>query len=323
MTMTSSPAIPSASILIALGGNAISVEGEEGNIGQQFQHTADTMREVVRAITGRYGRVVITHGNGPQVGNILMRSEMAAPALYPLPLDTCVSDSEGGMGYMLQQVLHNELVGSVEVRPVVSVLTQTVVSNDDPNWKNPTKFIGQFYEETEAQQLMAQRGWRMRRDGDRGWRRVVPSPAPVEIIEADAIRSLADSGVVVIAAGGGGIPVVRDSKGRLHGAEAVVDKDLASALLANLLGIDTLVILTGVEQVAVNYGKPDQRALAELTLPEAQRFIEEGQFPAGSMGPKILAALQFLARGGKAVLITTPAKLCDGLAGKTGTRVMR
>ncbi len=319
--MSTSPATPSASILIALGGNAISVEGEEGNIGQQFQHTAETMREVVRAITGRYGRVVITHGNGPQVGNILMRSEMAAPALYPLPLDTCVSDSEGGMGYMLQQVLHNELIGSVEVRPVVSVLTQTVVSNDDPNWKNPTKFIGQFYAETEAQKLMAQRGWRMRRDGDRGWRRVVPSPAPVEIVEAEAIRSLADSGVVVIAAGGGGIPVVRDPKGRLHGAEAVVDKDLASALLANLLGIDTLVILTGVEQVAVNYGKVDQKAVAELTLPEAQRFLEEGQFPAGSMGPKILAAMQFLARGGKVVLITTPARLCDGLAGKTGTRV--
>jgi carbamate kinase len=319
--MPPSQPLTTHSILIALGGNAISVEGEEGNIEQQFAHTAETMREVVQAITGRYRRVVITHGNGPQVGNILMRSEMAAPALYPLPLDTCVSDSEGGMGYMLQQVLHNELCGSPEVRPVVSVLTQTVVSSDDPNWKNPTKFIGQFYTETEAQGLMAQRGWRMKRDGNRGWRRVVPSPAPVEIVEAEAIRALADSGVVVIAAGGGGIPVIRDAKGRLHGAEAVVDKDLASALLANLLGINTLVILTGVEQVAINYGKPAQRALPTMTIAEARAYLIEGQFPAGSMGPKIEAAVQFIERGGEEILITTPTNLCDALAGKTGTRV--
>lgn len=308
-----------SAILVALGGNSISPEGEEGNIPQQFHHTEDTMRELVRAVTGRFSRVVITHGNGPQVGNILLRSEYSAPILYPLPLDTCVSDSEGGMGYMIQQVLHNVLRESGLSTPVVSILTQTVVGRDDPAWANPTKFIGQFYEEAEARKLMSERSWHMREDAGRGWRRVVPSPMPVEIVEIDSIRALLEKGICVIAGGGGGIPVVRDDMGRFHGVEAVVDKDLASRILCSALGIGTFVILTGVEKVALDYGKPTQRFIDRMTADEAEGYLAAGQFPAGSMGPKIRAAIDYIRAGGGQVVISSPSSLSAALSGKTGT----
>ncbi|MCX7019475.1 MAG: carbamate kinase [bacterium] len=310
-------------VLIALGGNAISPQGEEGNITQQFDHTRETMRGLTRALRGRFARVVLTHGNGPQIGNIMLRSELAAPQVYPLPLDTCVSDSEGGMGYMIQQVLYNVLREEEPAAPprVACVLTQIVVRPDDPMWRNPTKFIGRFYGEEEARQLAAARGWTMREDAGRGWRRVVPSPAPVEIIETAAVRALLERNFYVIAAGGGGIPVMCDEAGRLRGVEAVIDKDLASALLASNLGIGLLVILTGVDAVALDYGKPAQRFISRMTSAQTRRHLDKGQFPAGSMGPKIQAALNFLAAGGQRVIITSPASLALALEGQAGTRI--
>lgn len=308
------------SVLVALGGNAISPEGEEGNITQQFQHTGESMRAIVRAIRGRFKRLILTHGNGPQVGNIILRSELAMPALYPLPIDTCVSDSEGGMGYMIQQVLHNMLCDEGWTAAVASVLTQTVVGASDPAWQNPTKFVGQFYGEEEAKRLAVERGWQVREDPGRGWRRVVPSPEPLEIVELEAVRALVEAEVFVIAAGGGGIPVVRDEAGHLHGVEAVVDKDLASGLLCGGLGVRTFVILTGVERVAINFRKPGERFLDGMTCDEAHRYLAEGQFPAGSMGPKIEAAVRFVSGGpDRRVLITTPAALSDALEERAGT----
>jgi carbamate kinase len=312
----------SSSILIALGGNAISPPGEEGNVQQQFAHSESSMRAVVHAVWGKYDKVVITHGNGPQVGNILLRSEIAAEGgLYPLPLDTCVSDSEGGMGYMIQQVLHNVLRAEGLEVPVASLLTQTVVDADDPAWRNPTKYIGQGYSFDQAQRFMAERGWRMKEDASRGWRRVVPSPLPIDIVEHASIAALLDVGTWVIAAGGGGIPVLRDTKNRLIGVEAVVDKDLASALLARLLGIDLLVILTGVDEVMLNFGKPDQHALRKVSAADAERHLAEGQFPPGSMGPKIQAAVDFVRAGGSPVLITSTEAFQAAVEGRSGTLV--
>ncbi|MCX7625925.1 MAG: carbamate kinase, partial [Candidatus Sumerlaeaceae bacterium] len=273
-----------SAILIALGGNAITREGEEGTVEQQFRNTEQTMEEIVRGIRGRYQRVVLTHGNGPQVGNIVLRSELASSYIYPLPLDTCVSDSEGGMGYMFQQVLYNILHRQGMAERVVCVLTQVVVDRNDPAWKNPTKPIGKFYGEDEAQRMMSERGWIMREDAGRGWRRVVPSPAPREIIEIAAVRALLEDDFIVIAAGGGGIPVVRDENGCLHGVEAVIDKDLASAMLATELGIGTFVILTGVEKVAIDFRKPTQRFVDQMSVAQARQYLAEGQFPPGSMG---------------------------------------
>lgn len=310
-------------ILIALGGNAITREGEEGTVEQQFRNTERTMQEIVRGIAGRFKRVVLTHGNGPQVGNIVLRSELASSYLYPLPLDTCVSDSEGGMGYMFQQVLYNILHRERMPERVVCVLTQVVVSHDDPAWENPAKPIGKFYSEEEARRLMAERGWRMREDAGRGWRRVVPSPEPREIVEIQAVRTLLEDEFIVIAAGGGGIPVVRAPDGSLRGVEAVIDKDLASAMLASELGIGTFVILTGVEKVALDYRRPTQRFIDEMTVEQAEGYLAEGQFPAGSMGPKIRAALNFLRRGGDVVIITSPECFTEALEGSTGTRLVR
>ena len=322
-----------SAILVALGGNAISRSGEEGTIVQQFGHTRETMEEIARGVAGRYRRLLITHGNGPQIGSIILRSELAAPEIYPLPLDTCVSDSEGGMGYMIQQIMqnvlrkwHDEPGAKTEWRLrdkcVVCVLTQVRVDPQDPMWSNPTKFIGRFYTMAEADKLKDERKWQMREDSGRGWRRVVPSPDPAEIIEIDAIRALLESGVIVIAAGGGGIPVVRDPDGDIHGVEAVIDKDLASALLARTLGIGTFAILTGVEQVAIDYGKPSQQFLKRLTAAEARRYLSEGQFPAGSMGPKIQAALNYLQDGGGRVIITSPESFSAALEGNAGTEII-
>jgi carbamate kinase len=309
-------------VLIALGGNAISPEGEEGNIAQQFFHTEESMRAIVSASHGRFDRLVITHGNGPQIGNIVLRSELAAPALYPLPLDTCVSDSEGGMGYMIQQVLHNVLREEQWTAPVVSLLTQTIVSAEDQAWRHPAKFIGSFYSRDEALELAATRGWHVREDSGRGWRRVVPSPEPVSIVELEPIRALVEARVIVIAAGGGGIPVVRDARGRLQGVEAVVDKDLASGLLCADLGIETFVILTGVERVALDYRKPGEREVARMSVAECEKHLAAGQFPAGSMGPKVQAAVRFIRAGGGRVIITRAAKLAEALEGRSGTEIV-
>jgi carbamate kinase len=279
------------------------------------------MQGIVRGLHGRYTRLVLTHGNGPQIGNIVMRSELAAPQVYPLPLDTCVSDSEGGMGYMIQQIMHNVLTEEGLPPHVTCVLTQVVVDPADPMWKSPTKFVGRYYSADEARNLAAERGWQLREDSGRGWRRVFPSPAPLDIIEIDAIRWLLEHQCVVIAAGGGGIPVVRDEQGQLHGVEAVIDKDHASALLALRLGVKTMVILTGVEKVALDYRKPTQRWVDRLGVTEAEQALADGQFPPGSMGPKIEATVRFLRNGGRQVIITSPTKFREAMEGRTGTSI--
>jgi carbamate kinase len=310
-------------MLIALGGNALSREGEEGNLQQQYQRTRETMAELAAVLRHYDSPLVLTHGNGPQVGNILLRSEYSRTVIYPLTLDVCVSDSEGGMGYMIQQVLHNELAKVGVKKQVVTLITQVVVDPHELAFANPTKFIGRAYAREEAEAQMRERGWVMREDAGRGWRRVVPSPRPLEIIETDVIKALLDAGMIVIAAGGGGIPVSRGPDNSLYGVDAVVDKDLASALLAISLGIEVMVILTGIERVCLNFRQPNEQPLDRITAAEARRYLEEGHFPPGSMGPKIEAALFFLERGGEATIITSPGNLNDALQSRAGTLITR
>jgi carbamate kinase len=266
--------------------------------------------------------LVLTHGNGPQVGNILLRVELSAHQVYTLPLDTCVSDSQGGMGYMLQQVMHNVLSERNMRRSVATVLTQAVVDEDDPAFDAPSKPVGPFYTRERAALLEKEKGWHMVEDSGRGYRRVVPSPIPREIVEVDAIRALLEAGSVVIAAGGGGIPVVRKKGGLLAGVEAVVDKDHASSLLARELGVDLLLIATGVESVFLNYGRTDQKPLGRVTADEIEAYLEEGHFPAGSMGPKMRAAVEYLRNGGREVIVTDISAVARALRGETGTHIV-
>lgn len=308
-------------LLVALGGNALSPARGTGTIDEQIGITRRTVRTLARlALPGV--RLVITHGNGPVVGNILLRNEAAAGQVAPMPLDVCGADSQGGLGYMIQQALENELFLAARHRPVVTLVSQVRVDPRDPAFDKPEKPIGPFYSEARAAELKAQ-GWQMVEDSGRGWRRVVPSPQPVEIVEEQAIRTLRDAGFIVIAIGGGGVPVVRRDDGTLEGVEAVIDKDRASAVLARDLRIPTLVIVTGVEKVCVNFGRPDQRALAAMTLAEARRYFADGEFGAGSMGPKIEAACDFLDAGGQEVIICSPESLSDALEGNAGTRITR
>jgi carbamate kinase len=264
--------------------------------------------------------VVITHGNGPQIGNILLRAELASTTLPPLPLDTCGADAQGGMGYMLQQVLGSVLKDRGIAKDVVTVLTQVLVDRDDPAFGKPTKPIGPFYSRDEAEKRRADLGWDIAEDANRGWRRVVPSPMPTRVIESGPIKALLKAGCVVIAVGGGGIPVV-EVEGRLKGVEAVIDKDHASRLLANEIGAELLLISTAVERVSLHYGKPNETRLSALTVAEAKRYLAEKHFAAGSMGPKIQAAIDFIEGGGREVIITSPEHIGDALDGKTGTRV--
>jgi carbamate kinase len=268
-------------------------------------------------------QVVLSHGNGPIVGNILIRNEAAREQIPPMPLDVCGADSQGGIGYMMQQSLQNELRRLGAERPVTTVVTQIVVDERDPAFRRPTKPIGPFYTQERARLLAKEKGWTIVEDAGRGYRRVVASPRPLEVIEIGAIRTLVEEGMTVIAAGGGGIPVSRQWDGSLHGVEAVIDKDLASSLLARLLGCETLVIITGVERVSINFRKPDQRDLGEATLEEMERYQREGHFPAGNMGPKVEAAIEFLRGGGGEVIITAPERTREALEGKTGTRIRR
>jgi carbamate kinase len=271
-------------------------------------------------LTGR--PLVVTHGNGPQVGNLLLRSDLAAGVLPRLPLDTCVADTQGGMGFMLQQCLDNAFQqAGVAPRATVTVVTRTVVDAGDPAFRSPSKPIGDFYDEAEARRRMDTQGWAMREDAGRGWRRVVPSPEPREIVELPQIGALLATGAVVVAAGGGGIPVVRRADGALAGVEAVVDKDLASALLAANLGAGVLLVLTGVEHVAVDFGRPTERDLHELGAAELARHAAAGQFAPGSMLPKVQAVLRFLEQGGRRAVITTPELSEKALAGEIGTQV--
>jgi carbamate kinase len=307
--------------VVAIGGNSLSREGQVGNIPEQYDNSRETCRHIAALVDRGYD-LVVTHGNGPQVGNVLLRVEMAARSVYTLPLDICDSDTQGGIGYMLQQVLGNELRGRGVTRPVVTLVTQVVVDPADPAFQHPSKPIGPFYSAVDAEARMSAFGWSMVEDAGRGWRRVVPSPHPREIVELEAIRKAVADGVICIAVGGGGIPVVRGAKGALEGCEAVIDKDRSSALLARLLGAELFLISTGVPQVMLDYRKPTQRALDRLTAAEAREHLAAGQFPPGSMGPKIEAALDFLAGGTGEVVITSPEHIPLALDGTSGTRIV-
>ncbi len=306
--------------VVAVGGNSITKAGQRGTIPEQFANARETARHIAGMIEKGWD-VVITHGNGPQVGNILLRAEMASTVLPNLPLDTCGADSQGAMGYMIQQVLGSELAKKGIARDVVTVVTQVVVDAQDPAFKEPAKPIGPFYTREEAERRQSEDGWDVVEDANRGWRRVVASPAPRRVVEADSINALLKAGSLVIAVGGGGIPVVEEDDG-LRGVEAVIDKDHASRLLANDIGADLLLISTDVEQVALDFGKESERRLDRMTVAEAKRYHEEGHFAPGSMGPKVLAGIAFIEGGGREVIITNPESIGRALDGETGTRIV-
>lgn len=304
--------------VIALGGNAIGATGKE-DIHRQFSNTRQALDGILPLIKLGY-KLAVTHGNGPQVGNALLRVERTYPGLPALPLGVIVADTEGGMGYMIEQSLQNRLRREGIGRDVVTVVTQVVVDKDDPSILNPSKPIGPYYQESEVEGLRA-RGWTVRDDAGRGYRRFVPSPLPRSIVNKRIIKNLVDEGTIVIAAGGGGVPVYAEKDGTFEGVDAVIDKDRASAVLARDIGAATLMILTQVDKVALNYNKPDQRDLDSMTLAQARRYLAEGHFAAGSMGPKVEAAVQFLENGGKTVVITSLEMAAGALEGRAGTRI--
>ena len=306
--------------VVAIGGNSLIRAGEKGTIAEQMANVRRTADALVALIKDGYG-LVITHGNGPQVGAALLRSERAADEAYRLPLDVCVAATQGEIGYLLQQALTARLANAGLKRPVVSLLTQVVVAKDDPAMTHPSKPIGPFYTQRDAESRRARFGWAIVEDAARGWRRVVPSPQPLEIIEEEAIRTLVESGALVIACGGGGIPVVREN-GHFSGVDAVIDKDSASVLLALRIKAELLVISTDAEFVYVNYKKPGQRPLERVDASELRRHYAAGEFPAGSMGPKVAAALRFVESGGHRALITTYERLADAMQGRAGTHVV-
>jgi len=308
-------------IVVAFGGNAVYPPTIKGTAEEQLDIMAAACEHLVPVFRAGY-RVVITHGNGPVVGNILFRMALTSRELVPMPMDVCVAHSQGGMGYMLQQSLANVLARRGLTLKVSAIVTAVEVAADDPAFANPTKPVGRFFSEADAGRIGAETGWDFVEDSGRGWRRVVPSPMPLRILDAPAINALLAAGVIPIAAGGGGIPVVRQADGSFRGVPAVIDKDLTSALLAGDVGAGTLVMLTGVEKVALDFGQPTERLLDRMTAAEAARHAADGQFPPGSMGPKVSAAVRFLARGGPRALITSLDKLEVALTGGAGTEIV-
>jgi carbamate kinase len=305
-------------IVLAIGGNSLIRDEQHRTVPDQWSLARETCHHIAGIIAAGHD-VVVTHGNGPQVGFIVRRSELARHELHPVPLDSCGADTQGAIGYMIQQALANEFLRRGLSKRVVSVVTQVEVDPASPAFTNPTKPIGSFMDEATARARAAQEGWAIREDAGRGWRRVVPSPEPLAIVELEAIRTLVRHGLVVTAVGGGGIPVVRDGQGELRGVEAVIDKDLASALLAVNLGADQLIISTGVDRVRLDFGKPGERPLDSLSVADAKRYLAEGQFGEGSMAPKIRAALRYLEAGGRRVVITCPDELERAAEGGAGT----
>ncbi len=307
--------------VIAVGGNSLIIDGEHQTVPDQYRAAVRTMEHIAGVIERGF-EVIITHGNGPQVGFILLRSDYAREILHPVPLDSCIADTQGAIGYNFQMAFGNELRKRGIEKSVVTIVTQVVVDKNDPAFKNPTKPIGPFYAMEEALKRKESEGWDVMEDAGRGWRRALSSPVPTEIVEIDVIKKLVDNGVVVIAVGGGGIPVIRDEKGKYQGVAAVIDKDHASALLASKLNVDLFIISTAVEKVLLNFGQANEEPLGRITVEEAKRYIQEGHFKPGSMLPKIKAVINFLENGGKEALITTPDHLEDALDGKTGTRIL-
>lgn len=306
--------------VIAIGGNSLIIDSKKMSVMDQYQAAGETSRHIAALVAAGY-RVVVTHGNGPQVGFILLRSDLAKNVLHEVPLESCVADTQGAIGYQVGQTLANELRRQRIQKSIATVVTQVLVDQDDPAFAHPTKPIGPFYPEADAQKYRETTDWVLKEDAGRGWRRVVASPKPLKIIEEGTIRLLLDQEVIVIAVGGGGIPVVENEKGELEGRAAVIDKDLASCLLAKNLQADLFIISTGVDKVAVDFKKPTQRFLDAMTVAEARQHLADGQFPAGSMGPKIEAAIDFLEHGGKKVIITQPHLLEEAIAGRNGTHL--
>lgn len=306
--------------VIAIGGNSLIKDRMHQSVPDQYVAAHETSTHIAAMVEEGWS-VVVGHGNGPQVGFILRRSELAAHELHEVPLDVCGADTQGAIGYALAQNLQNELRRRGIHRPVAAVVTQTEVAGEDAAFTHPTKPIGSFMDEAEAVRRRDQDGWDVVEDANRGWRRVVASPRPLRIVELDAIKKMIEAGVIVVAVGGGGIPVVSDEAGELHGVEAVIDKDLGCSLLAREIGADLFLITTAVEKVALYFGTLEERQLDRLSLAEAKRYLAQGtHFAKGSMAPKIQAVIEYLEGGGKEALITDPANVERALAGKTGTR---
>jgi len=307
--------------VVALGGNALIADAEHQSVQDQFERMRVTAMPLVDMVQDGW-RIVVTHGNGPQVGVCLLSNELARNMVDEVPMDVCVADTQGSLGYMIQQQLQNEFMRRNIPRTVATVITQVVVDPEDEAYRHPTKPVGTWYDRTRAQSMAAERGWTVSEDAGRGWRRVVASPRPLEIVEVDAIRALVERGLIVVGAGGGGIPVVRDEAGLLRGSPAVIDKDHASSLLAEGIGADLLLISTGVEQVALNFRQPNQSNLERLTVEEAQRYLLDGHFASGSMAPKIEASINFVRHTGKQALITSPEAIGRALRCETGTWIV-
>ncbi len=311
----------SKTALVAVGGNSLIRAGEKGTIAEQLANAHRTAQAMIGLIRLGYG-LVITHGNGPQVGAQLLRSERASDVVYGQSLDVCGAASQGEIGYLLEQSLRNELAAAALDIPVVSLITQTLVSADDPAMRHPSKPIGPFYSRSDAEEKKRSLGWHIVEDAARGYRRVVPSPEPVEIVELDIIRALVERSVLVVSTGGGGIPVMLVD-GQLQGVDAVIDKDRASALLASQLGVDLFAISTDTDYVYLNYKKPDQTPLTCVTAAQLEQYLAAGHFPPGNMGPKIESVLHFLQSGGKEAVISSFEHLCEAVAGSAGTRIVR
>jgi carbamate kinase len=308
-------------IVVAIGGNASYPPDIKGLAEEQFALITTVCEHLARIIEGGY-KLILTHGNGPVVGNILFRMTKASKELAPMPMDICVAHSQGGMGYMLQQTLMNVLHDHGVSMPVSSIVTQVEVDPNDAAFRNPSKPVGRFFSKEDAERVAGETDWIFVEDSGRGYRRVVPSPVPLRILDVPAIEALIDANVIPIAAGGGGIPVVRNGSGDFHGVPAVIDKDFTSAMLAAEIGAEHFIMLTGVDRVAIDFGKPTQRALDTMTSAEARRHLADGQFPPGSMGPKIAAALKYLEGGGSEVIITSLDRTYDALQGTAGTRIV-
>ncbi len=308
-------------VLVALGGNALILPGQRGYIHEQRENILRALR-LLSPLFKEGHKVILTHGNGPQVGQTLLRTELTRDKTYPLTLDFCNAQTQGEIGYLILNALHQVLREEKVNRQGVAVITRVVVDINDPAFKNPTKPVGSFMTEEEAKEKAEKEGWVVKEDAGRGWRRVVPSPDPKDILEKDAIKDLFEGGYIVVAVGGGGIPVAFDSEGNLIGVEAVIDKDLASSLMASFLDVDLFLILTQVPYVYLNFNKPDQIALKRVTLSEAKRYLEEGHFAEGSMKPKIKAVIRFLQRGGRRAAITSYENALKALSGEGGTQFL-
>jgi len=310
-------------VVVALGGNAILQPGQKGTFEEQYGNVQRTVEQLAAMVLSGKWRLVITHGNGPQVGNILLQQDAAKAVVPPMPMDVCGAESQGFIGYMIQQAFHNVLAhaGRGDI-PVATIVTQVLVDKADPAFENPTKPVGPFYSAEEAKRLQAEKGWHVVEDAGRGWRRVVPSPDPKEIVEREAIRLLVENRAIVVASGGGGIPVIKED-GTYRGVEAVIDKDLAGERLAEDVGAAVFLILTDVDRVRLNYKKPGEKVLDRLTVAEAKGYAQQGHFAKGSMEPKVKACVRFIEAGGERAVIVSLAQAVEAAEGRAGTQVVR